>query len=120
MTEKRNRTFGVISIILLVLNCLGLIGYTLGLLLNRTTFQEIYSDFGVPLPVALRLYFATPAIVYILVTGILLALLILKEKIKRKSIPLQLNIAWMIMALVVSPLTFMVLMMPLREIIETL
>jgi hypothetical protein len=118
MSEEKIGPCGVISIVLAVLNCLGLVVFTVGMLFQRPTMVAIYSDLDVALPVGTRMIIAIPGAVVLLVAGLFLALLIAKEFIPKKTIPLLLNISWIIIAVVASFLVSLALMAPLAGTIE--
>ena len=118
MSEKRIGPSGVISIVLAVLNCLGLVVFTAGMLFQRPKFVEIYVDLGVALPVGTRMIIAIPGAVVLLIAGLFLALLIAKEFITKKTVPLVLNFVWIIIAVAASVLVALALMAPLAGTIE--
>jgi hypothetical protein len=114
MSEKRIGPCGVISIVLAVLNCLGLVVSTIGMLFQRPKFVEIYADLGVEqLPVGTRMIIAIPGSVVLLIAGLFLALLIAKEFIAKKTVPLVLNFVWIIIAVAASFLVSRALVVPL-------
>jgi len=118
MSEKKIGPCGVISIVLAVLNCLGLVVFTIGMLFQRPKFVEIYADMGVAIPVGTRMIITIPGAVVLLIAVLFLALLIAKEFIAKKTVPLLLNIVWIIIAVVASVLVSLALMAPLVGTIE--
>ena len=118
MSEKKIGTCGIISIVLAVLNCLGLVVFTFGMLYQRPKFVAIYADLGAALPVGTRMVIAIPGVVVLLVAALLFALLIVKEFIPKKTIPLVLNIVWIVVAIASSVLVSWALMGPLMTTIE--
>ena len=118
MSEKRIGACGVISIVLAVLNCLGLVVFTVGMLFQRPKFVEIYAALGVALPVGTRMIIAIPGAVVLLIAGLFLALLIAKEFIPQKTVPLVLNFVWIIIAVAASVLVSLPLFAPLAGTLE--
>jgi hypothetical protein len=118
MSEKKIGPCGVISIVLAVLNCLGLVVFTVGMLFQRPEFIEIYAGLGTALPVGTRMIIAIPSVVVLLIAGLFLALLIAKEFIPKKIVPLVLNLVWIVIAVVASVLVSLALMAPLVGTME--
>lgn len=118
MSEKKIGPCGVISIVLAVLNCLGLVVFTAGMLFQRPQFAAIYADLGAALPVGTRMIIAIPSVAVVVIAGVLLALLIAKEFISKKIVPLVLNIVWIVVAIAVAALVCLALMAPLVTTIE--
>jgi hypothetical protein len=112
MKDGKNTVCGVISVALAVLNGLGLLGFVGALVLQRPVFMQIFMDFGVALPLPTRVVLMIPSGVIVMSTLVLLAMLVGKEFIGRKVIPLVLNIVWMVAALGVSLLSAWALMAP--------
>ena len=115
MMDRRNMVCGIVSIVLAVLNGLGLLGLAGALVFQRVTFMEIFADLGVALPFSTRVVLMIPNSVIILSTLVLLALLVGKEFIGRKAIPLMLNIAWIAAGFAVSLLLAWALMGPMAD-----
>jgi hypothetical protein len=115
MTDGQNRVCGVVSILLAVVNAIGILGSAGALVLQRVTFMEIFTDLGVALPFPTRVVLIIPNSVIILSTLVLLALLVGKEFIGRKAIPLILNIAWIAAGFAVSLLLAWALMAPMAD-----
>ena len=113
MNEKKIGPCGVISIVLAVLNCIGLIVFTVGMLFQIPKFVAIYDDLGVALPVGTRMVISIPGASVLLVAALLLALLIVKEFISKKTIPLVLNLIWIAVAIAFSALVALAMMAPL-------
>ena len=112
MKKGTNTVLGITSIALAVLNGLGLLGFSGALVFQRRVFMEIFMDFGVTLPLPTRLVLMIPGGLIIVITLVLLVLLIGKEFIGNKVIPLVLNLVWMVAALGVSLLVTWALMAP--------
>lgn len=118
MDERKNRICGIVSIVLAVLNGLGLIGFAISLLFQRPKFATIFSDFGATLPLLTRAVLAIPNGLIVFGTVLLLALLVGKEFIRRKTIPLVLNIAWIAAGIGISLLFAWAMMAPLAGTTE--
>ncbi len=118
MNEFRNGTRGTVSVLLAVLNGLGVLASAFGMLYQRPRFVEVYADLGVALPVVTRMLIAIPSSVVLFVALLLLALLIAKEFISNKTVPLVINVVWLLVGIAFAVLGAMALMAPLAATVE--
>ena len=120
MSEKSDRVSGIISIVIAVLNGVGLLGVAIGGIHVRGRFSEIFFDLlgDKPLPAATQLVIAVPSWTVLVVTVGLLGLLVVKELIRPKWIPLCLNVLWFFVGAIVSLLFTAALFAPLVSVIE--
>ena len=120
MSEKSDRVGGTVSIVMAALNGVGLLGVALGGLRVRGRFFEIYCDLlgDKPLPAATQLVISVPSWTVLVVTVGLLGLLVVKELIRPKWIPLCMNVVWLFIGAIVSLLFSAALFIPLVTIIE--
>jgi len=113
MTDSKRGPSGIISIVLTILNGLGLVGFTVALLRSRATFAQMYANFGAVLPSGTIALLSIPSSAIVLVCLLLLTALIGKEFMARKTLPLVLNCVWIVIAITVSIVVSMALMAPM-------
>ena len=120
MSEKSDRVSGIASIVLAVLNGVGLLVFAIGGIHLRGRFSEIFFDLlgDKPLPAATQLVISVPSWTVLLVTLGLLGLLVVKELIRSKWIPLCLNVLWFFVGAIMSLLFTAALFAPLVTVIE--
>ncbi len=116
MSDKSDGVCGIASIVLLFLNVLGLVMFTVGFLSKRIAFAEIFADFDCQLPVATRLCLSIPAPVAVLVVLVILAALIAKEFLRPSWLPLVLNAIWMAVGGVLTALFTAAMFLPLIQL----
>jgi hypothetical protein len=112
MNESKHGACAIISIVLTVLNGVGLIAFTVGFLACRPKCEQMYADFGAPLPTMTYTLFAVPSAVVVLLSLLLLGALVGKEFIRHKALPLVLNCIWIVLAITLSMLVSLALMAP--------
>ena len=120
MSEKSDRVSGIISIVIAVVNGVGLLGVAIGGIHMRGRFSEIFFDLlgDKPLPAATQLVISVPSWTILLVALGLLGLLVVKELIRSKWIPLCLNVLWFFVGAIMSLLFTAALFAPLVSVIE--
>jgi hypothetical protein len=116
--NERNRACGVVSIVLAAVNGLGLLAFAFGMLYQRPKLVAVYADLEVALPVATRLLISIPGSVVVAVTLMFLALLVAKELIPSKTVPLVLNLVWLVAGIALAIFFSMAMMAPLVTTIE--
>jgi len=91
MNERERGIAGIVSVVFAGLNALGIIITATLSLHMRQKWLAIHEDLGATLPQITQAVINMPWGVWILVTGLLLGIVVLKELISRKWIPLLLN-----------------------------
>ena len=92
--KKQSGAVNVASLILLVVNIIGMIVLAVGSIIVRGKFSGIFADMGTTLPRITILFLSIPSWAYIVFFGIIIAALILKELlIRKKFITLMINIS---------------------------
>jgi len=118
MEKKKFGVAGVISVVLAVLNAIGLL-VSLGFSLHiRHKFIEIYEDLGAELPILTQGVLNTHWTIWILISLLLLVVLIVKEFIPKKRIPLVLNGLFFLLGIVYWAVFSTAMMVPLMELIQ--
>ena len=115
---RGNRVCGIISVILAVVNGLGLFWSVFALIYLRPKFMAVFADLDAELPTITRILFQTPFAVVLMAVPILLALLVAKEFIRIKVIPLILNILWLGSGLALATLLYWALVAPAVQMVE--
>jgi len=118
MTTPRDHLLGIVSIVLTVLNCIGVFVFVGGMLYLRPKFMAIYADLGAALPYATRLVIVIPGGLVLFLGLIVAGLLVAKEFIPRKAVPLVINLSWSVIAIVMSVFAYWVLTAPLVALME--
>lgn len=118
MDKKKLGVAGVVSIVLAVLNGIGVlvsVGYSLHI---RHKFIQIYQELGAELPGVTQMVLNTHWTIWILISLILLAILAVKELISKKWIPLLLNGIYVLLGIVYWAVFSTAMMIPLMKLIQ--
>ena len=120
MSEKANRICGIVSMVLTILNAVILSASTLWSILVRSKFKMIYDDMEIKLPVVTQTVMDLPWFVFVTVSLLLMGLLLVKEALKQKWIPLTINIVWIAATSIYQTLYAIILLLPMVVIIGSL
>jgi hypothetical protein len=120
MSGKSDRVCRIISLLLAVVNGLALPAMVLGGLRVRGRFLAIYKDLfpGLSLPAVTRFVVSVPAWAVFGVAYLLLGVLVAKEFIRPRWVPLCLNLAWMLAGVMVAVMFAVALMAPFITIMQ--
>ena len=120
MAGDESKIVGTISILLAVFNGVVLIVSVGASLTIRQGFAGLFLDFEAPLPWMTVVLLSTPLIVWAVVMVFLLVVLVVKEFITRKWIPLCLNLLFIGLAIVYWIFFCISVVLPLVRIHEQL
>ncbi len=118
MKDKKQSLAGIVSIVFAGLNVLGVLvstGYTLHI---RHQFVQIYDDLGADLPALTQMILNVHWTLWVFVSLFCLAVLILKELIEKKWIPLLLNGFFVLIGIAYWVLFSTALMIPFMQVIQ--
>ena len=120
MEKKKLGVAGVISIVFAGLNAIGLI-VTVGLSLHiRGVFAEMFADFGATLPAITQMVLDIHWMLAIGVAAPFFVILVAKEFITKKWIPLLINGVYVLLGIVYWVVFQIVMLIPVMEIGETI
>jgi hypothetical protein len=120
MKESNRDIVGIASILLAVLNGIILVASVGASLMVRQRFADIFADFNAELPTATVIFLSIPWIVWLAVVVVVLAVLVAKEFITRKWIPLWLNLLFIGLAVGYWAVFVVVMMVPLIHLTQQL
>lgn len=120
MEKKGLGVGGIISIVFAVLNGIGIVASTGCGLFVRGKFLQMYAELGAELPVMTRLFLNFHWGIWIVISAFLLLVLVAKEFIPKKWIPLLLNGLFLFFGLLWWAVFSSALLLPLKILTEQL
>ena len=120
MTDRKPAITGTVSLVLTVLNAIGLIVSAAYSLHIRHACDKMFEEFDASVPAVTRILLGVHWSVWILLSMALLTFLILKELIPNKSTTLRLNIAFMLLGIVYWAMFSVTMLLPLTKLIQRL
>ncbi len=118
MENRKQSVAGVISIVFAAINAVGIMltmGYSLHI---RHKFTEVHEDLGAELPSITAMVLNIHWSAWVLVSLSLLAVVLAKEVISRKWIPILLNVAFVLICIAYWAFFAVAMMIPLASIIQ--